>query len=499
MATTVGTTSSLPDTGDFPRRAFVDGAFVDAASGETFACVSPVSGETLFDVAACDTADVDTAVAVARRAFESGAWSATAPRDKKAVLLKLADLLDANAERLGLMITLDMGKPIADATAEVGYSANCFRYFAEAVDKVYGEVGPTGPDAVALVTREPIGVVGAVVPWNYPVLMPTWKLAPALATGNSIVLKPAEQSPIAALELAKLASEAGLPDGVLNVLPGFGETAGQAIGRHMDVDKVAFTGSGEVGKLFLTYAGESNMKGVQLECGGKSPNVLLADAPDIELAVAQAAEGIFGNSGQVCNAGSRLVVQEQIADEVIDRVVAAAQEWRPGDPLDPGTRMGSMVDETQMNRVLDYIGTGRSEGAEVRTGGGRAREDSGGFYVEPTVFAGADNGMRIAQEEIFGPVLTTITFRDEDEGLRIANDTAYGLAAAIWTRDINKAHRFARAMRAGSVYVNCYDYGDNSLPFGGYKQSGIGRDKSLHALENYTQLKMTWINVLPDA
>jgi acyl-CoA reductase-like NAD-dependent aldehyde dehydrogenase len=498
MATTAAGNRTLPDSSHFPRRAFVDGEFVDAASGATFECISPVSGETLFDVAACDADDTDRAVAAARRSFDAGAWSMVAPRERKAVLLRLAELLERDSEDLALMITLDMGKPIGDAAGEVKLAVDCFRYFAEAVDKVYGEVGPTGPSAVTLVTREPIGVVAMVVPWNYPILMPTWKLAPALATGNSVVLKPAEQSPVVALALAALISEAGVPDGVVNVLPGFGETAGQALGRHMDVDKVAFTGSSEVGKLFLRYSGESNMKGVQLECGGKSPNVIFADVPDVDLAVAQAAEGIFGNSGQVCSAGSRLLLQEGIADEVLEKLAAEASKWQPGDPLDPATRMGSMVDESQMRRVLSYIETGSGEGAELRLGGGRAREDSGGFYVEPTIFGGARNDMTIAREEIFGPVVTAIPFGSEDEALRIANDTMYGLTAGVWTRDINKAHRFARSIRSGTVCINCYDWGDLSLPFGGYKQSGIGRDKSLHALENYTQLKTTYINVLDD-
>ncbi len=493
-----GNRTELPDSSNFRRQAFIDGEFAGAASGETFACVSPVSGELLFEVAACDAEDIDRAVAAARRSFESGSWSQLAPKARKAVLLRLAELIERDTDELAMMITLDMGKPIGDAAGEVSGAVACFRYFAEAVDKVYGEVGPTGPSAVTLVTREALGVVGLVVPWNYPLLMPTWKLAPALATGNSVVLKPAEQSPIVALALAALVSEAGVPDGVLNVLPGFGETAGQALGRHLDVDKIAFTGSSDVGKLFLVYAGESNMKGVQLECGGKSPHVIFADAPDVDVAVAHAAEGIFGNSGQVCSAGSRLLLQESIADEVLEKLAAEAAKWQPGDPLDPATRMGSMVDETQMNRVLSYVQSGSEEGAELRLGGGRARQDSGGFYVEPTIFGAARNDMKIAREEIFGPVLTAIPFGSEEEGLRIANDTVFGLSAGVWTSDINKALRFARSIRAGSVCVNCYDYGDNSLPFGGYKQSGIGRDKSLHALENYTQLKMTYINVLDD-
>ena len=352
---------------------------------------------------------------------------------------------------------------------------------------------------VSLVTREPIGVVGMVVPWNYPILMPTWKLAPALATGNSVILKPAEQSPIVALALAELAAEAGIPDGVVNVLPGMGETAGQAIGRHMDVDKVAFTGSSEVGKFFLVYAGQSNMKSVQLECGGKSPNVVFADVPDVDRAVAESAEGIFGNSGQVCSAGSRLLVQEAIADEFLEKLAREAGEVAARRPVRPGHPDG-------LARRRDADGAR----ARLHRRGHAARAPScapaapaparrrGGFYVEPTIFGGARNDMRIAQEEIFGPVVTAIPFGSEEDGIRIANDTIYGLTSGVWTRDINKAYRFARAVRSGTVCVNCYDRGDNSLPFGGFKQSGIGRDKSLHALENYTQLKTTYINVLDD-
>jgi gamma-glutamyl-gamma-aminobutyraldehyde dehydrogenase/4-guanidinobutyraldehyde dehydrogenase/NAD-dependent aldehyde dehydrogenase len=394
-------------------------------------------------------------------------------------------------------MVFDSGKPIGDARFEVGLAVDQFRYFAEAVDKVYGEVIPTASTAVATVTREPLGVVGAIVPWNYPLLMPTWKLAPALAAGNSVVVKPAEQAPLVTLRVAALAAEAGLPDGVLNVVPGRGEVAGRALALHMDVDKVAFTGSTEVGKLVLRYAAESNLKGVSLECGGKSPNIVLVDAPDLQLAAAMTAEGIFGNSGQVCNAASRLVVHESLADELVDRIVQESRSWQPGDPFDPATQMGSMVDEAQMQRVLDYVEVGRQEGATLATGGNRARVETGGFYVEPTVFTGVSNDMRIAREEIFGPVLSTITFRTEEEAIAIANDTAYGLAGAIWTRDITKANRFTRALRAGNVYVNCYDRGDLSLPFGGYKQSGFGRDKSLHALENYTQLKSTFTNLVP--
>jgi acyl-CoA reductase-like NAD-dependent aldehyde dehydrogenase len=495
MATTEVQSERDHGTDAFPHQAFIDGAFRDAASGKTFACDSPVDGQTLCQVAACDAEDADRAVASARRAFEQGTWSEAAPEERKTTLLKLAELLELHSEELARMMTLDMGKPISEASGEVEWSAGCLRYFAEAVDKVYGEIAPTDGSQLALVAREPLGVVAAVVPWNYPLMMPIWKLAPALATGCSVVLKPAEQSPLVAMRLGAIAAEAGLPDGVLNVLPGLGETAGQALGRHMDVDKVAFTGSPEVGRMFLRYAGESNMKGVQLECGGKSPIVVLADAPNLELLAEQAAAGIFGNAGQVCNASSRLIVHESLSEELLERLRAQAADWQPGDPLDAATQMGALVSETQMRRVLGFIEDGLNEGAKLSVGGRRVREESGGFYVEPTIFAEAKNEMSIAQDEIFGPVLTTVSFADDEDGIRLANDTRYGLAAAVFTSDIAKAHRAAKALRAGSVYINCYDYGDDTVPFGGFKDSGAGRDKSLHALDNYTALKTTIVNL----
>lgn len=480
----------------FRHQAFIGGRFVDALSGKRFDCITPRDGSVLTQVAECDAADVDAAVAAARQAFESGVWRDAHPRQRRKVLLKLAQLMADNADELALLETLDMGKPISDSRKiDIPLSIRCVEYYAEAIDKIYDQVGPSGGDAMSLILREPLGVIGVVVPWNFPLMMAVWKLAPALATGNSVVLKPAEQSPLTALFLAELAVQAGLPAGVLNVVPGFGETAGQAIGRHMDVDMLAFTGSTEVGKYFMRYSGESNLKRVSLECGGKSPHIILPDAPDLDRAAREAVGGIFFNQGEVCTAGSRLLVHESIKDEFLELVTRHAARWTPGDPLDPKSTMGAMVDDRQHARVLDYIAKGKAEGASLRLGGGAARTETGGFYIEPTLFDGVTNQMTIAREEIFGPVLSTISFSSTEEAFRIANDTIYGLAAAVWTRDLSTAMKAARAIRAGSVWINCYDGGDITTPFGGFKQSGFGRDRSLHALEKYTDLKSVWIDL----
>lgn len=477
-------------------RAFIDGQYCWATSGETFASHSPVDGRFLANVASTDVVDADIAVQAARRAFESGVWSRLAPVERKRILIRFADLILAHKEELALLETLDMGKPISDALAiDVPATANAIRWNAEAIDKIYDEVAPTSADQLGLITREPTGVVAAIVPWNFPLIMASWKFAPALAAGNSFILKPSEKSPLSAIRIAQLALEAGIPKGVFNVLPGFGHTVGKALALHADVDVLAFTGSTAVAKQLLIYAGQSNLKRVWLEAGGKSPNIVFADAPDLYAAAQAAAGAIAFNQGEVCTAGSRLLVERSIKDQFIPMVVDALKAWTPGHALDPATTVGAVVDGRQLESVLRYIEVGKKEGARLLAGGNRILENTGGLYIEPTIFEGVTNAMTIAREEIFGPVLSVITFDTVEEALSIANDSIFGLAAGVWTRDLSKAHRVARGLRAGSVWVNQYDGGDMTAPFGGFKQSGNGRDKSLHAFDKYTELKATWIKL----
>ncbi|MBB3329963.1 gamma-glutamyl-gamma-aminobutyraldehyde dehydrogenase/4-guanidinobutyraldehyde dehydrogenase/NAD-dependent aldehyde dehydrogenase [Halomonas campaniensis] len=485
--------ASLTDEKGLETRAFVDDAFVEAASGETFATTNPATGETLAHVASCDAADAEIAVGHARAAFDGGAWSRLAPGRRKKVLLRLADLMEAHKHELALLDTLDMGKPVGSSLGDMAGAIACFRYQAECIDKLYGEVAPTGEETLALVLREPLGVVASIVPWNFPLMMTAWKVAPALAAGNSVILKPSEKSPLSALRLAGLAREAGLPRGVFQVLPGFGHTVGKALALSMGVDCLAFTGSTAVGKQLMQYAGESNLKRLYLECGGKSPNLVFADCRDLDRVAKHAAEAIFHNQGEVCIAGSRLLVENTIREAFIDKVVAAAETMQPGDPLDPASFMGAMVDETQYRRVLDFIRQGQEEGARLRVGG-EALEGPG-LFIPPTVFDGVMPEMTIAREEIFGPVLSVFGFDREEEAVAMANDSPYGLAAGLWSQDIDRIMRVTRRLHSGQVFVNNWAGGDQTMPFGGVKQSGNGRDKSHHSLEEYSELKSVWMSL----
>ena len=476
-------------------RLFIGGKYRDAAGGGRFETINPATGEVLASVSMASDADVDAAVAEARRSFRDGRWSKLAPRERMEILYRYCSVIEDNAEQLALLDTLDMGKPINDMlSVDLPAVVETIRFMAEYIDKMEGSVTNTEADVMHFVLREPLGVVGAISPWNYPLLMAVWKVAPALAAGNSVVLKPAEQAPLSCLRLAELFVEAGGPDGVFNVVNGPGEITGRALALHNDVDKITFTGSTEVGKLIMQYAGQSNMKRVSLECGGKTPQVFMADTENLSRAVAAAYNGIYANMGEVCNAGSRLLVEKPIYEEFLSRFVEEGKEaYVPGDPLDPATNLGPLVTREAQQRVLGFIESGKKEGAKLVFGGDVPSLK--GAYVNPTLFADVDNHMTIAQQEIFGPVASVIPFDGVDEAIRIANDTIYGLAAGIWTRDLNRAHRLIREIQAGVIWVNCFDEGDMTQPFGGYKQSGHARDKCIDSLLSYTQTKSAWLRL----
>jgi 4-(gamma-glutamylamino)butanal dehydrogenase len=481
----------------FETQAFIGGEFVDAASGKSFDTINPATGKVIASIAETNSEDVDRAVAAARNAFEAGDWRKRSPGERKTGLLKLADLIESNGQDLAILESLDTGKPILDAlNVDIPESVATLRWHAEAIDKIYDSISPTPADTVSMIVREPIGVVGTVVPWNFPLLITAMKVAPVLAGGNSIVIKPAEQTPLTALRLARLAAEAGIPPGVINVLPGYGDTAGQAIGRHADVDCISFTGSNEVGRYFLRYAAESNLKRVLLELGGKSPVLVMDDVDDLRPVVEQIAMGILFSQGENCSAGSRLLVHERIKDRLLEAVIGHFKTWKVGDPFAADTKIGALIEEAHLGRVLGYIDAGRKEGASVALGGKQILKETGGYFLEPTVFDGVRNGMRIAQEEIFGPVLSTISFKDAEEAVRIANDTKFGLAASLYTNNLHLAHGMSRRIRAGTVSVNCFSEGDQAVPFGGFKQSGFGgREKSLLAHDQYLQFKTIWMQL----
>ncbi len=476
-----------------PSLAYINGEFRPAASGKTFASTNPATGAHLADIAACNADDVNVAVSAAREAFEDGRWSKLHPNERKAILLKLCDLVEANAHELAVMESLDSGKPITDCeTIDIPEFVHTLKWHAELVDKIYDQTAPVGSDAMSMIVREPIGVVGAVLPGNFPLLMLAWKMAPCLAAGCTLVLKPAAQTTLTTLKIAELAAEAGVPAGVFNVVSGSGREVGEPIGLHMDVDMVTFTGSTATGRRFLNYAAESNLKKVVLELGGKNPCIVLDDAERLDEVAEQVCAAAFWNMGENCSAGSRLIVQEGIKDELLERIKHFAKDWTVGDPLNPENALGAMVDKGHFTKVASYLDLAREEGYDIVLGG----DTSEGCYIQPTVVAGVNNSDKIAQEEIFGPILSVISVKDYDEAIAVANDTEYGLAASVFTANARKSLRAAQAVRAGTVTVNCFGEGDITTPFGGYKQSGFGgRDNSIHAHDQYTELKTIWVDL----
>ncbi len=479
-----------------PQSLFIAGRDAPAAGGQTLDVVSPIDGKAFTAIADGGAADIDRAVTAARAAFEKGVWSGRPPAERKKTLLALAELIERDAEELAVLGVRDNGTEISMAyKAEPLSAAGTFRYYPEAIDKVYGEIAPTAADVLGLIHREPLGVIGVIVPWNFPMMIGAWKLAPALAAGNSVVVKPPEIASLTLLRLAKLAAEAGLPQGVLNVVTGRGETAGEALGLHMDVDAIAFTGSGATGRRLLEYSARSNLKRVHLELGGKSPNIVFADVADIPQAAKVSVNGIFRNSGQVCVAGSRLLVQSSIHDRFMDHLVAETEKLTVGDPLDLASDIGAVSSEAQLQKNLGFVDRTQAQGGRLLTGGERILGQTGGTYMAPTIFDEVTPDMDLAREEVFGPVLAVMRFETEEEAVSLANGTDYGLAAAVWTADLARAHRMVRAVRAGVVHVNTYGGADITVPLGGFRQSGFGRDKSLHAFDKYTDLKTAWISL----